>query len=882
MLKMSKIQRTVVLGTILIAIVSVLDFSWLIRYMDNETEKDVQAISRTYISGVAIEEINNYYSIAAIRREQLLTMENVLDDLGEKATAQMIHDTIRKNAQYRNVDSCALVSGSESILTPYGSEVVCVGNMAYLQERLGMGESVVMTADTADGGTHVAWAVPARHPMLNGETSVGLLFCMPIESFMDKMKLENPEMLASFMVIRRDGTYVLRGDETVENTYFDKILANEVPVDATAEEKIEELKAAIRSNSTWEMTAVYTEQARGIAERRTVRADMLPGSNWYLITILPFGVLDQVIDSMGASRSFATTTAVLVLSLTILLVMFIYILQSEKLRKDLIRASTAAQKATEEAEQARDTAQKAQADAEYASRAKSEFLSNMSHDIRTPMNAIVGMTAIAAEHIDDKKRVQNCLQKITLSSRQLLGLINDILDMSKIESGKMTLNIEALSLKKTVEMVCDIVRPQTAEKKQNFDVFVGDILAEDVYCDSIRLNQVLLNFLSNSLKFTPEGGDIWIRLWQCPSSKGDAFVETHFEVEDTGMGMTPEYQEKLFTAFEREDSRRVQKTQGTGLGLAITKFIVDAMGGEIKVRSEVGAGTSFQVIVDLERVSTAADEMRLPSWNILVVDDSPELCQTAAAALSELGAVPETCLSGEEAVRKTEEALRSGRRYDVVLVDYKMPGMSGIETAQQLEKLTGDPAPVCLISAYDWMEIEKDAAKAGIRNFIPKPLFKSTLYHELRAVVQDEAGPEADAPLKSETFDLSGRRLLLAEDNDINAEIAMMLLGGEGIEVEWAEDGRIATEMFERSAPGYYDAILMDLRMPHMNGIQATETIRAMNRADAARVPIIAMTADAFAEDAQKCMAAGMDAHLTKPINMEQLRRTLFKFMYSR
>ena len=534
---------------------------------------------------------------------------------------------------------------------------------------------------------------------------------------------------------------------------------------------------------------------------------------------------------------------------------------------DKVNAEEQLRLAKEEAEYARE-------DAVAANKAKSEFLSNMSHDIRTPMNAIVGMTAIAAEHIDDRARVQDCLKKISLSGKQLLGLINDVLDMSKIESGKMILNPEALSLKETLETMCDIIRAQIKANGQHFDIIIRNIISEEVYCDSVRLNQVLLNFLSNAMKFTPEGGSIYLGLEQEESPKGSDYVRTHLFVKDTGMGMSEEFRKKLFTAFEREDNRRVQKTQGTGLGLAITKYIVDAMGGTIYVDSEVGVGSVFHVVLDFERVRTAPSEMKLPAWRVLVVDDNAELCQSASLSLTELGTRPDTCLSGEEAVARVLEAEAENDGYFIVLVDYKMKGMSGVETAKAIREKVGDRVPISLISAYDWADIEEEASAAGITGFIPKPLFKSTLYLALRKFADHET-EEAAAEETKKTIDVSGMRILLAEDNDINAEIAMVILEECGCIIERAEDGRIAADMFARSEEHDYDAILMDLRMPHMNGIESAEAIRAMKRADAASVPIIAMTADAFAEDAQKCLAAGMNAHLSKPIDIDQLKETL-------
>ncbi len=511
--------------------------------------------------------------------------------------------------------------------------------------------------------------------------------------------------------------------------------------------------------------------------------------------------------------------------------------------------------------------------AEENSRSKSTFLSNMSHDIRTPMNAIVGMTALAKDHIDDREFLQECLSKISSSSRQLLGLINDVLDMSKIESGKMTLNPEALSLCDSMETICDIVLPQIRARNQIFDVYVRDMIWEEVYCDSVRLNQVLLNFLSNAMKFTPEGGSVRFDLWQCLSSKGDDHVEVHFEVKDTGSGMSKEFQEKLFTAFEREDSLRVHKTQGTGLGLSIAKFIVDAMGGTIGVESEPGKGTVFHVTIDFERVMDKEAEMNLDGWKVLIVDENEELGRNAAAIIESLGAHAETAQTKADALMLAEEAYRNGNGFNAAVTAYTMTGTDGVEVSKALKKTAGNENIECLISAYDRTEL-KDA---GEFRFIAKPFFKSTLYHALDTLKAQTAQDMGE--MSSTETVLAGRTFLLAEDNDINAEIATMMLEDIGAAVERAEDGKKAAELFEQSEEGHYDAVLMDLRMPNMNGIEATKYIRSLNRQDAAKIPILALTADAFAEDAQKCIEAGMNAHLSKPIDIELLKKTLLNYL---
>ncbi|MCR5826606.1 MAG: response regulator [Oscillospiraceae bacterium] len=532
----------------------------------------------------------------------------------------------------------------------------------------------------------------------------------------------------------------------------------------------------------------------------------------------------------------------------------------------------------EELEQKNTELNRALRSANEANAAKTLFLSNMSHDIRTPMNAIVGMTEIASSHIDDKNRVQDCLRKIMIAGRHLLGLINDVLDMAKIESGKMQLQPENISLRETMNTICGITRVQIKEKAQQLDIFISNILCENVLCDPLRLNQVMLNLVSNAIKYTQENGSICLRLWQEPSPKGDAFIRTHIAVSDTGMGMSEDFIRTIFDAFTREDVRRVQKTQGTGLGMAITKNIVDSMGGVIDVQSALGKGSTFHVTLDLRRVEDAEATVQLPAWKILVVDDSEEFCRSTAETLASLGTRPQWCTDGQTALELLEDAHRRGEDFFAVLVDYRMPGMNGIETTKRIHALLGEKTPVEMISAYDWSDVEADVQAAGIAGFVAKPLFRSTLYRELSRFVPDSSNAPSAQP-GDEDACLTGRRVLLAEDNDINAEIASVILEELGIETERAADGAIAAEMFSRSAPGYYDVILMDLRMPRMNGFEATAAIRALAREDAAAVPIIAMTADAFAEDMKKCLSAGMNAHMAKPIDIDHLKKTLIRFI---
>ena len=362
--------------------------------------------------------------------------------------------------------------------------------------------------------------------------------------------------------------------------------------------------------------------------------------------------------------------------------------------------------------------ERARQEAIRANKAKSDFLSNMSHDIRTPMNGIVGMTTIAIANIDDPNRVKDCLKKISLSSKHLLGLINDVLDMSKIENGKLTLNMGQLSLRDVMDNIVTIIQPQIKAKNQHFDIFIQKMESEEVHCDNVRLNQILINLLSNAIKFTPEGGAINVYLMQEESPLGSDYVRCQFRVKDTGIGMTPDFQKTIFETFTREDNLRVQKTEGTGLGMAITKCIVDAMKGTIDVNSKKGEGSEFIVTLDLEKALINEADMRLPAWDMLVVDNNEDLCISAVAALEEIGINAEWVLDGRTAVEMIEKRHKENNDYHFVLLDWKMPGMDGLETTREIRKRVGDKIPILIISAYDWSDIEEEAREAGAHGFI--------------------------------------------------------------------------------------------------------------------------------------------------------------------
>ena len=514
--------------------------------------------------------------------------------------------------------------------------------------------------------------------------------------------------------------------------------------------------------------------------------------------------------------------------------------------------------------------------AETANNAKSTFLSNMSHDIRTPMNAIIGFTTLAVSNIDDKKLVRDYLGKILFSSNHLLSLINDILDMSRIESGKLNLEETEVSLSEVLHDLKTIISGQIHAKQLELYMDAMDVTNEDVYCDKTRLNQVLLNLLSNAVKFTPAGGTISVRLRQCPGiQKGSGLYE--IRVKDTGIGMSQEFVQKIFSPFERERTSTVSRTHGTGLGMAITKNIVDMMGGTIEVQTVQGKGTEFIVRLPLRiqpKQHTIEKIAELEGLKALVADDDFNTCDSVTKMLVKVGMRSEWTLSGKEAILRAQQSTELGDAFHAYIIDWRLPDMNGIEVTRQIRSL-GDDTPIIILTAYDWSDIEAEARAAGVTAFCAKPLFMSDIRETLMDAIGQKQTGTGELILPAEDSDFKGRCILLVEDNELNSEIAVEILNAYGFKVDTAENGAEAVEKVKNSTPGDYDLVLMDVQMPVMNGYEATKRIRALDDPALAGITILAMTANAFDEDRKKALEYGMDGFLSKPIVIEELIGTL-------
>ena len=721
------------LGSLIgVALLCVCVFSFLAVRVSDRSSRTINEVGVLYMSGMSEQISMHFETTISLRLDQM-------NALVETAVSGEIHgnqeqlDELVFIARAREIEYLGFYREDGTFDMLYGRELK-VADPGPFRQSLANGERKVAVGSDAGGNEVVLLGVPADHDPTEDRPCIGLVGALPVSYIGDTLSLnEDDENFYSF-IIREDGSYIVHSIDVDRDNYFDRVRdlyedVNGMP----AEEYIAQLRAAMAKNEE------YSTEFTIYGERRHMFCTRLPDSEWYLLTFMPYGIVDSSVNDLGREWIRLTLIGGGAVLAALLLVFVMYFRLTQRQLREL-------EEARREAERAQERAEEARKEAEHANRAKSEFLSNMSHDIRTPMNGIVGMTAIAAANIDDKEQVENCLKKITVSSRHLLGLINDVLDMSKIESGNMALNMEPVSLREAADSIESICRPQAEAKGQRFDVFIRDISAENVMCDSVRLNQVLINLLSNAIKFTPGGGLIQMALYEEVSPRGEGFVRVHIRVKDNGIGMSEEFQKRIFDSFAREDSARVHRTEGTGLGMAITRFIVvDAMGGTIGVNSRRGQGTEFHVTLDLERAEAA-------------------------------------------------------------------------EEAQEAER----PA---------------------------------------------ERGR-----------DLSGRHILVAEDNELNWEIASELLSGEGLVLDWAENGQTCVEMLQASPVGYYDAILMDVRMPVMGGYEATQVIRTLEREDR-DLPVIAMTADAFAEDVKRSLDCGMNAHVAKPIDVREVMRLLDKFI---
>ena len=634
--------------------------------------------------------------------------------------------------------------------------------------------------------------------------------------------LENAEL----SVIDADGDYIIKGHSFKNSSFFEFYRSYNTADSASAKELFEKI-----TSSTGSFTMLNSRGEECILAYTPVTAV----GNWTLLSFMPMKDLGENSENW-LLIGFVSAG---------LLILFVFDLAVMVYFNKKLQASAR--------------------EAEAANQAKTDFLSTMSHDIRTPMNAIIGLTSIAERNLGDTESVGENLRKISMASNHLLTLINDILDISKVESGKLNLSPLTFSIVETVENLVNLSQPMIKEKNIDFNFRIGKMEKEYFYADQLRLNQIYINILSNAIKYTEPGGRVSVDMREEESPKAGC-IRLTYKVSDTGIGMSPEFMANMYQPFSRQTDSRVNKIQGTGLGLAITKQMVDLMEGSIDCQSEQGKGTTFTVILDLPVADRQRDEMVLDPMDILIVDDDEILLDTAVDTLESLGVTAEHASSGLEALGMITHRHQAGRDYSVVILDWKMPDLDGIETIHRIRNEVGVGTPILLISAYDWSDIEDKAKEAGADGFVSKPLFRSKLYDTINTLLGTES---KSVEPENDYSDIAGMNILIAEDNDINWEIISAMLGMFGITTERAENGRICVEKMRQAAEGSYALIFMDIQMPEMNGLEATRTIRKLEDPWASSIPIIAMTADAFSENVTECLNAGMNGHIAKPIDIK-------------
>lgn len=661
-----------------------------------------------------------------------------------------------------------------------------------------------------------------------------LMRVIPLESISEKWSFPTERYEdAQISMIDSEGNYIIKGKSFKNSNFFEFYKS----YNKSDYKEMEELHQLVHKTGSFIM-----KNSRG-EDCLIAHVPINSASDWSIISYIPLKSIDK-------NEVDWTLIGVVAAGLMILLILDLMVFAI--INKKLAAAAK---------------------EAESASRAKTDFLSAMSHDIRTPMNAIIGLTAIAEKNAGEPHLVSDNLKKIRLAGNHLLTLINDILDLSKIESGRITLSPVVFSVADTAENLVNLSQPMVRQKNIDFRFRCKNISHENLYADQLRINQIFINILSNSLKYTPEGKSVYVDMQEAPGEK-EGFVKLIYTVKDTGIGMSKEYMKEMYSPFTRQTDSRINAIQGTGLGLAITKNMVDLMGGTIECSSEEGKGTAFTVTLELNISDRTEEEMILPPLEILMVDDDEVLLETASDTLKSLGTKPESADSGEKALEKIQQKKNQGKLYDLIIIDWKMPGISGIDLTARIRETEGKDVSIILVSAYDWSQIENNAREAGADGFISKPLFRSSLYKKICEVmkIKNESSDSED-----ETSGLAGMNVLIAEDMDVNWEIIHTLLEMYGIKSERAENGKIAVEIIEKAQPDSYDAVFMDIQMPVMNGLEATRKIRSLKDSRISQIPVIAMTADAFSENVAECLEAGMNGHIAKPIDIKLVINELKK-----
>lgn len=825
----------------LLLVIVIFSTMWLMKTSQTTTENGVYSVSSMYLEELTVQKARQFTDTLDSQIQQLLVTVRSLRaaDVRDQNTMQAY---IGEMKEINGFDFFALVDDQGMI---YKSDTVFPGISKFDFLFDDFNEPVISFDQSMGDHNMVLIAVPLTDQHLGDHSLIAAMAGMNEENIADRLSLSQDIGQSFSNIVMVNGSYVIQTshEHLGENTNIFSVLeksavfVNGTSLDAWRED----LRAGQPGMAAYALQGVvhYTYYMP------------VEGTDWFIMTTLHYDLISEGVELIRTTlnRNSMVQLTLILLVLVVLLVVYSFMnKRNDSLWLEKVQA-------------------------EESSKAKSTFLSNMSHDIRTPMNAIIGFANLAVKNVEDPVRTKDYLAKILASSNHLLALINDVLEMSRIESGKIQLEETECNLPELLHDLNTIILGQIQNKQQELLMDAVDVVNENVYCDKLRMNQVLLNLLSNAIKFTPAGGKISVRIEQlqdAPKGYGTYVIR----VKDNGIGMKPEFAAKVFTPFERERTSTVSGIQGTGLGMSITKNIIDLMHGTIDVETEKGKGTEFIIKVNLRLQDKQSEPVRLAHLEgvkALVVDDDFDTCDAATRMLLKLGMQPEWTMSGKEAVLKAKHAVNMRETFGLYIIDWQLPDLGGVEVARQIRAAVGEQASILLVTAYDWTMIEKEARAAGVNAFCSKPIFMSDLQAALsRAIGQQVIMPEKDS-MEDVKIRFAGNRILLVEDNELNREIAVEILKEAGFEIDEADDGTAAVEKVHNSSPGYYSVVLMDIQMPVMDGYEATKEIRAIEDEALASIPIIAMTANAFEEDRQAALNAGMNGHLAKPVETEKL-----------